>query len=476
MVARLSSSTRLGSRRTGYQSAVAGKPRSSGRTRSAKGAAGETRRPPALVIGVGALAVYLLFRAIVSDTVAIPERLSGDVTGVHDPTMVRDGDTWYIFSTGWGIPIRSSPDLEHWEVTGSVFPDGLPGWVQQQVPDLRDDEISGWAPDVSKIEDTWHLYWSIGIFGTSKAVIGHATNVTLDPSNPDYTWVDQGPVVASGGSGSPTMAIDPTVATDAEGDRYMAWGSFGQGIMLQQLDPETGKLLAGSRAVNLARRDPFFLGIEGAHLVEKDGWWWLFVSFGFCCRGVNSSYSIHVGRSRAITGPYLDLAGVPMTANGGTTVTGSYSNVVGPGHGSVVENGDSLMLVHHFYDRNNGGKSTLLLRPLTWGPDGWPISPDAGFSSGDITGTDVVGQWHMVGYPEEKPARGPEDVTVTLQADGSVAPSGTWEIDGEVVHISDVGTPAGPRGYWLAIDPETHIAFGRDSRTAAVRALRLNSP
>jgi hypothetical protein len=268
------------------------------------------------------------------------------------------------------------------------------------------------------------------------------------------------------------MAIDPEAVTDEDGRRWLAWGSFGQGIMLQPLDPATGRFAPGSRAVNLARRDPFFLGVEGADLVRHDDQWYLFVSFGFCCRGVESNYSIHVGRSKTVTGPYVDQAGVPMTENGGTTLTGSYANVVGPGHGSVFANGDDLVLVSHFYDRDDGGTSTLLLRPLLWGPDDWPVSPDAGFDRGDVDEGDVLGGWQLVGYPEEDPARTAQEVRLTLQAGGKATPSGRWSIDDGVLYLEDVVVAGQPRSWWLYVDPGTNIAFGRDSRTAAIRAMR----
>jgi arabinan endo-1,5-alpha-L-arabinosidase len=352
-----------------------------------------------------------------------------------------------------------------------VFPDGLPAWVRGQVPDLPRGEISGWAPDISRHDGMWHLYWSIGVFGTTEAVIGHAVSKSLDPGSSDYGWVDQGPIVASG-PGSPTMAIDPEAVTDEDGRRWLAWGSFGQGIMLQPLDPATGKFAPGSRAVNLARRDPFFLGVEGADLVRHDDQWYLFVSFGFCCRGVESNYSIHVGRSPELTGPYVDAAGKPMTANGGTTVTGSYANVIGPGHGSIIDNGDDMLLAHHYYDRDDGGRSTLLLRPLIWGPDGWPLSPDAGFEVTEIDEDDAVGEWHLSGYPEEESARRSQEVKLTLQPGGKVEPMGTWSIAGGAVVIRDVVILGEPRGWWLLLDPDSGLAFGRDTRTATIRAMR----
>src|SRR5690606_24356733 len=129
---------------------------------------------------------------------------------------------------------------------------------------------------------------------------------------------------------------------------------------------------------------------------------------GFCCRGVDSFYSVHVGRSTSLTGPYRDAAGVDLLAGGGTTLTGSYDDVVGPGHGSVLADGADWLLVHHYYDRANQGAPTLSIRPLLWGPDGWPVAADPGFTTGPPTTADATGEWALRGYAEEQPARLPE--------------------------------------------------------------------
>ncbi|HEY3140262.1 MAG TPA: arabinan endo-1,5-alpha-L-arabinosidase [Acidimicrobiales bacterium] len=407
---------------------------------------------------------------------AEPRGVSGDITPVHDPTMVRDGDTWYLFSTGDGMPIRRSGDLAHWEPVGLVFPDGLPDWVFDEVPGLNRGERNAWAPDISLVNGRWHLYWSIAVFGTRQAVTGLMTNATLDPTDPDYRWVDEGPVLTTV-EGDPTAAIDSNAVTDAgTGRRWLVYGSFWDGIFIRQLDPVTGKLRPDAPAHNIARRQIWFQGIEGAYAVQHDGWWWLFASFGFCCQGVRSNYSIHVGRSRSITGPYVDAAGQSMLDNGGTTLTGSYGDVVGPGHGSVVQDGDRWLLVHHFYDRANNGVPTLSIRPVLWGPDGWPVAADPGFSPADAPEPgEVTGTWHLSGYPEECSARAPDDVTVTLQPDGRVLPAGSWQVVDDHLELSGVAFDGVQRNFWLLVDPATGTSFGRDDRTAAVRANRVDA-
>jgi len=414
-----------------------------------------------------------------------PPTLSGDLRPVHDPTMVHDGAHWYLFSTGVGMPIRRSSDMTNWTTVGQVFPGGLPSWVFTEIPSLDPGTVDAWAPDVSFANGQWNLYWSIAVFGSSRAVTGLMTNLTLDPADPAYEWVDQGLVVKSV-AGDTKVAIDANAVTDDAGDRWLVWGSFWDGIFIRRLDNLTGKLAGGEPAINLARRDPWVLGVEGAYVMKRDGWWYLFVSFGFCCRGVSSTYSIHVGRSRDLTGPYLDRTGRPMLENGGTTVTGSYANVVGPGHGSVVQSDDDWLLVHHFYDRDASGTPTLSIRSLLWDADDWPLAVDPGFvasSDAAAIGATATGVWRVTGYPEEWPRRRAVDVGLTLRADGSAVvtgtwpngapfPAGTWRVSGGVVEVEGIFVNGEQRTWWWWIDPAAGAAIGRDDRAAVVRGAR----
>src|SRR5437588_3655441 len=77
-------------------------------------------------------------------------KLEGDVEGVHDPVIIKQKDTYYVFCTGGGrggggiIPIRTSKDLIHWTNAGTALP-GVPEWGQKEIPGAR----GAWAPDIS---------------------------------------------------------------------------------------------------------------------------------------------------------------------------------------------------------------------------------------------------------------------------------------------------------------------------------------
>ncbi len=61
--------------------------------------------------------------------------LHDDVEGVHDPVIIREGGTYYVFCTGGRpgagvIPIRTSTDLITWKLAGYVF-EKLPEWASR---------------------------------------------------------------------------------------------------------------------------------------------------------------------------------------------------------------------------------------------------------------------------------------------------------------------------------------------------------
>ena len=299
--------------------------------------------------------------------------VEGDIDTVHDPAIIRQGSTYYVFSTngrpGSLIPIRCSTDLLHWRVCGHVF-DKLPEWTVKEIPRAR----APWAPDISSYAGRYHLYYAISTFGSNESVIGLATNRTLDPQSPDYRWLDEGMVLRSNKQDN-WNAIDPNFAMDRDGRAWLDWGSFWSGIKMRRIDPATGKVSADDGTLySLARRprpDGTGGAIEAPFLFRHGGYWYLFVSFDQCCRGANSTYRVVAGRSRKITGPYVDRDGKPMMEGGGTPVISSTSGRWrGPGHEAVLHDGSADYLVFHAYRASNGG-SALQISTIQW-DHGWP--------------------------------------------------------------------------------------------------------
>jgi len=304
-------------------------------------------------------------------------RLNGSVKPVRDPSMIRQGNTYYLFSTDDGAPaggsikIRCSSDLNIWTDCGDVFP-GIPEWVSEQVPGV----VGLWAPDISYFNHAYHLYYVGSIFGTNKSVIGLATNLTLDPKDPSYAWIDQGEVLSSE-RGDDFNALDPNVFIDSDDTIWLSYGSFWTGIKQAAIDPTTGKLLTGaSEVISLAARpDSSPHAIEAPFLVHRGTYYYLFASFGLCCTAnpYQSDYRIMVGRGPSAHGPFVDQNGVPMLQGGGTElITGSGSGWNAPGGQSIFldpESGASTIVFHaHSLPT---GTPYLFVNSLSWEND-WP--------------------------------------------------------------------------------------------------------
>jgi len=290
----------------------------------------------------------------------------GDARQVHDPSIIKEGETYYVFSTRAGLAIRCSKDLVHWRLCGDVFAH-LPEWAVKDVPGLR----GLWAPDVSYFNGAYHLYYSVSTFGSNRSSIGLATNETLDPASDKYRWVDQGKVISSNVTDD-WNAIDPDVVLDEQDQPWLSFGSFWGGIKLRKLDPSTGKLSSQDQTLYSLARRPAPGAIEAPNIIRRNGYYYLFVSFDFCCRGKDSTYNIRVGRARQLTGPYVDRSGKPMTDGGGTLVVAGAGRWAGPGHCSVLQEKDRDWLVYHAYDTEWRGVSTLRIAALHWDPEGWP--------------------------------------------------------------------------------------------------------
>lgn len=165
------------------------------------------------------------------------QNLTGSL-GTHDPSrVIKHNGTYYYFYTSNRLRSKTSIDLTNWEQGPRVF-SSSPEWTSTDVPA---NTGSFWAPDVAYFNDLYHLYYSVSSFGSQDSAIGLATNPTLDPSDPDYLWTDQGPVVESNPGGS-YNTIDPSIIQTSDDKVWMTFGSFWNGIYLLQLDPTTGKL------------------------------------------------------------------------------------------------------------------------------------------------------------------------------------------------------------------------------------------
>jgi len=271
---------------------------------------------------------------------------------IHDPsTIVECSGKYYTFGTGVGGLI--SEDGWTWN-GGAVRPGG------------------GAAPDAIKIGDRYLvIYGATGGSGGHKGKIYTMWNKTLDPKSPDFKYADTVTVATSDGY-EDCDAIDPGVMLDpTTGRLWLSYGTYFGFSRIVELDPKTGKRIKGNKPVDVA------IVCEATDLIYRDGWYYLLATHGTCCDGANSTYNIVVGRSKKVTGPYVDNVGRDMLEGGGKMVAATSGNLIGPGHFGRIVIGDGIekMSCHYEADLDQSGRSVLGIRPLLW-KNGWPVAGD----------------------------------------------------------------------------------------------------
>ncbi len=208
--------------------------------------------------------------------------------------------------------------------------------------------------------------------------IGVATAPT--PTGP---WKDSGgPVVGPrrGDSGNPgdfKWTFDPNEFTDSDGTRYLYYGSYYGGIFVTELSHDGKRRVGEPTMVAIDNR------YEGAYVVKREGFYYLFGSSANCCAGPTTGYSVYVGRSESPRGPFLDREGQSMTESrvgGSIVVTPNGNKWIGTGHNAVVTDlsGEDFF-VYHAIDRADPyldepygiNERPMLIDRLDW-IDGWP--------------------------------------------------------------------------------------------------------
>jgi arabinan endo-1,5-alpha-L-arabinosidase len=302
-----------------------------------------------------------------AETNFAPLALTGQ-TFIHDPsTIIKEDGRYYIFGTGPGIRTKSSPDLIHWENGDPVFRQP-PAWTTKYVPTFKG---AAWAPDVVRVNGKYFLYYAASTWQKPISTIGLLTSPTLNPSATNYFWQDHGMVIAST-NGYAFNTIDPSALLDADGKLWLAFGSYWQGIFLTELDPQTGKRFGSNAPLfHLAWNH----SIEAACLARHAKYYYLFVNWGQCCLGTNSTYEVRMGRADKVTGPYLDRDGKSLASGGGSVFLHSCGRFIGPGHIGIVDDGGGsgvTQFSYHYYDADTQGRSRLAVGKIDW-VDDWPV-------------------------------------------------------------------------------------------------------
>src|ERR671916_1253050 len=313
-----------------------------------------------------------------------------------DPAVIKAKDGyWYAYGTtdplreGEGkphvIPISRSNDLVNWEHVGDAF-------ERPTEVSWADSDAGIWAPDIRYIDGKYYMYYVVTQTTETPERNDNAIGVATAPT-PTGPWTDSGaPVVGprrgAGERDDFKWTFDPSEFTDTDGTRYLYYGSYYGGIFVTKLSED------GTRAVG----DPTMVAIdnryEGAYVIKRNGYYYLFGSSANCCAGPTTGYSVYVGRSTSPRGPFLDREGESMTESrvGGTlVVTPNGNKWVGTGHNAVVTDlSGQDYLVYHAIDRGDPyldepfgiNERPMLLDRLDW-VDGWPTVRGGAWASED---------------------------------------------------------------------------------------------
>lgn len=300
-----------------------------------------------------------------------------DTVMVHDPVMAQEDGVYYLLSTGRGVQWATSSDRKTWTVMPTPFIKQLPEWTYDSVPGFRGHV---WAPDIIRWHNRWWLTYSCSTFGKNTSAIGLMSAERLDGE-----WKDEGCIVKSQENRDNWNAIDSNIAIDDDDTPWMVWGSFWDGIQMARLD---ATMHLASKPVTIARRykkgDPKaaenptskFAGrnaIEAPFIYKHGGYYYLFVSWDYCCRGAQSNYRVAVGRSKQLEGPYLDRDNTPMTDGGGTLfLEGDKQEFEAAGHCAAYTFGNKDIFICHGYSVTKNGASILIERSIKWTDDSWP--------------------------------------------------------------------------------------------------------
>lgn len=325
----------------------------------------------AFIVGSSFAILPVQARASADDNITV------DKVMTHDPVMIKEKDTYYLFATGQGISVMSSRDMKNWKYESPVFTDA-PQWAVDLI-----DGYNGhtWAPDVIYHGGLYHLFYSCSAFGKNTSAIGHATTPTLDRKDPRFKWTDHGMVIQSVPNRDSWNAIDPNIIIDEKGTPWMTFGSFWDGIKLVRLTDDLNAVAEPQEWYSISRRQRSFSvksedagdgAVEAPFIIKRGEYYYLFVSFDYCCRGLQSDYKVAVGRSKDVRGPYLDREGKSMEHGGGTIIVKGDKDWAGIGHCAAYKFDGEYYFIAHAYSAKNDGTPMLYIRTMKWTEDGWP--------------------------------------------------------------------------------------------------------
>lgn len=429
---------------------------------------------------------------------------------VHDPSVVKAGDTYYVF--GSHLAAAKSTDLMNWQqvsdgvsATNPLFLNGAANvftelsetfaWAQSNTL---------WAADVRQLADgKFYMYYNACKGDSPRSALGIAVADRIEGP-----YVDKGIILRSGMWGQTSHdgtvydalkhpnAVDPHVFSDNAGRLWMVYGSYSGGIFIMQMNPSNGMPLPGQgygkRLIggNHSR-------IEGAFVMYSPAtsYYYLFSSFGGL--DANGGYNMRVARSLSPNGPYLDAQGNDMAnvrsdpskplfddasiAPYGVKLMGNYlferklgeagtgigTGYVSPGHNSAYYDAATgkHFLVFHARFPERGEQHEIRVHQMLMNADGWPVVAPYRYAKENLSLVRrefVIGDYLFVNHGKDISAAVKKSQPITLNINGSVsgAVTGSWLLTGaNRVELRLAGSPSPYKGVFLSQWDETSKTY-----------------
>jgi arabinan endo-1,5-alpha-L-arabinosidase len=245
-----------------------------------------------------------------------------------DPAVLQATDGWYYLYATQGITpefesqniqAARSQDLVHWQ----RLPDALP-----EKPVWAKSTWEFWAPHVVYHDGVYFMYYSAEPDKGIGLCLAVATS--KQPAGP---FTDKGEPLKCGPG---FTHIDPFALDDQSGEHYLYWGSNSNPIHVQQLSSDRLSFQPDTIPLSVLipqRARPYEGLLEGAWVLYRQGFYYLFTSGDACC-GESAHYAVMVARSNSPVGPFEKLG----DANGSKSSVILEANSVwtAPGHNAVL--------------------------------------------------------------------------------------------------------------------------------------------
>jgi arabinan endo-1,5-alpha-L-arabinosidase len=399
---------------------------------------------------------------------------------VHDPSVIKVGDTFYVF--GSHLASAKSKDLMKWQqmttsvsATNPLFLNGSANVYTELAETFAWAQSNTlWAPDVKQLADgKFYMYYNACKGDSPVSALGVAV-----ANNVEGPYVNKGIILKSGMWGQTSYdgtiydalkhpnTVDPNVFFDNAGKLWMIYGSYSGGIFIMQMNPANGMPLPGQgygkRLIggNHSR-------IEGAYVMYSPAtaYYYMFTSFGGL--DANGGYNMRVARSTNPDGPYVDAMGNNMAnvkadptkplfddasiAPYGVKLMGNFlferqlgdpgtgigTGYVSPGHNSAYYDpatGKHFLIFHTRFPER-GEQHEVRVHQMFMNADGWPVvAPyrNTNETIGTMRREFVMGDYMYVNHGKDITATIKKSRLITLNPNGTVsgAVTGTWALVG----------------------------------------------